>query len=183
MTFERSFLGTRLVYAFNSYKILDQKSDELEGSLNPFASVILTVLLALRKERLGDKGLLSLKLDLTRRLLAKPFSKDKIRVLMTFLKQYVRFEKPETTAIFDQQYEKLTKQRKTMGIEEFVIYQAKKESFNQGVEEGIEQGRREKDRIVVCNLIDGSTFTDEQIAHIVGVEVTVVAQIRAELAR
>ena len=123
---------------------------------------------------------------MTRRLLAKPFSKDKIRALMTFLKQYVRFEKPETTVIFEEQYQELTKQRRTMGIEEFVIYQAKKEGFNQGIEEGpergIEQGRRERERLFIRNLIKDSTFADEQIAHFAGVEVALVAQIRAELA-
>ncbi len=84
-SFEQEFLGTRLSYQFNTYKILDQSVAELEASDNPFSVVILTVLAALQKKQVDETELLTLKLDLARRLLAKPFSKPTIRSLMNFL--------------------------------------------------------------------------------------------------
>ncbi len=83
-SFEQEFLRTRLSYQFNTYKILDQSAAELAASDNPFAVVILTVLAALKKKQVDETELLTLKLDLARRLLAKPFSKPTIRALMNF---------------------------------------------------------------------------------------------------
>ncbi len=84
-SFEQEFLGTRLSYTFNTYKILDQSVANLEASDNPFSVVILTVLAALQKKQVDETELLTLKLDLARRLLTKPFGKPMIRALMNFL--------------------------------------------------------------------------------------------------
>jgi hypothetical protein len=84
-SFEQEFLGTRLSYQFNTYKILNQSVAELEASENPFSTAILTVLAALQKKQVDETELLTLKLDLARRLLGKPFSKSTIRALMNFL--------------------------------------------------------------------------------------------------
>ena len=83
-SFEQEFLGTRLSYQFNTYKILDQSVVELEASNNPFAVVVLTVLAALKKKQVDETELLVLKLELARRLLAKSFGKPTIRALMNF---------------------------------------------------------------------------------------------------
>lgn len=57
--------GTSLVYRFNIYKILEQDQPTLEASENPFAMVVLTVLVALQKKRVDEANLLDLKLTLT----------------------------------------------------------------------------------------------------------------------
>ena len=144
-SFEQDFLGTRLSYQFNTYKILDQSVAELEASENPFAVVILTVLAALKKKQVDETELLTLKLELARRLLRKPFSKPTIRVLMSFLRNYVRFQKPETNVIFEQEFDKLTNRQETMGIEQLLLTLAEQE----GIEKGIKKGHLEKDILFV----------------------------------
>jgi hypothetical protein len=77
------------------------------------------------KER--DALLLKLKLELARQLLAKQIAKEKIRVLMNFLRYYVRFENSDINAKFEQEVEILTERSTTMGIEELLLDRANKE--------------------------------------------------------
>ena len=187
VAFEQEFLGTRLSYRFNTYKILDQSVADLEASENPFAVVVLTVLAALKKKQVDETELLVLKLELARRLLAKPFSKFTIRALMNFLRHYVRFQKPEMSVIFEEEYDKLTNRQDTMGIEQLLLTLAKQEGQQEGRQEGrqegIEQGRLEKDTLVVRNLLASTSFSDTDIARLVGVEVAFVAQLRTEMTK
>ncbi len=48
------FAGTEIIYHFNTYKVLQQDEQQLEQSNNPFALAILTVLLAMKKNKLDD---------------------------------------------------------------------------------------------------------------------------------
>ena len=182
--FEQSFMGTTLVYRFNTYKILGQDQLTLEASENPFAMVVLTVLVALQKKRVDEADLLDLKLTLTKRLLDKPFPKPVIRQLMNFLRNYVRFAKPETNVIFEDEYNELTKQKTTMGLEELLLTLAEqrgeKRGEKRGERRGEKQGRQQKDRLIITNLINGSAFNDDEIARFVGVEASLVAKIRAD---
>jgi hypothetical protein len=66
--FEESFLGTSLIYKFNTYKILDQPIIDLEKSNNPFAVVILTILVNLQNMKGNANNFLALKLELARNL-------------------------------------------------------------------------------------------------------------------
>jgi predicted transposase YdaD len=131
-SFQIEFRGTSLLYTFNTYKISRQDEGELRASNNPFAMVILTAKTALagkdiidEKER--DALLLKLKLELARQLLAKQIAKEKIRVLMNFLRYYVRFENSDINAKFEQEVEILTERSTTMGIEELLLDRANKE--------------------------------------------------------
>jgi len=129
--FEDSFLGTSINYRFNTYKILDQDAGDLTKNTNPFASVIHTVLLALRKGKGDEAELLNLKLDLVRHLLNKGFKKQKIRALMNFLRFYVRLN-PEKSAIFEKQLETITGKTYPMGIEELILEQERKAAEKKG---------------------------------------------------
>jgi len=123
--FEKSFLGTNIQYQFNTYKILDQSEDELRSSNNPFAVVILTVLLALKKGRGADSNLLNLKIELAKNLLSKGFEKEKVRATMNFLRFYVRLD-TEKDRIFEKQLETITGKNYPMGIEELILEQERK---------------------------------------------------------
>lgn len=50
--YERSFLGTTLSYRYNVYKVLEQDMAVLDAANNPFAIVIMTVLIALQKQQI-----------------------------------------------------------------------------------------------------------------------------------
>lgn len=134
--FELEYLGTKLTYTYNTYKIIDQTDAELADNANPFAMVALTVKTALKAKQKEENQLYDLKLDLVRRLLNKNISKAKIRSLMNFLRYYIRFENKEMARNFEKAVEVLTQKNTTMGIEEFLLDNAKKEGRKEGRKEG-----------------------------------------------
>jgi predicted transposase/invertase (TIGR01784 family) len=159
--YQYDFLGTSLSYKFNVYKILDQKETDLLANDNPFAVVILTVLLALKNKNLDDKDLLSLKTELARNLLSKNIPPEKIRWLLRFLKYYVRFKDKDNNTVFDSTIQTITNQKEFMGIEEFMIDRAEKE----GIEKGIRKGERKKARKVVTFLLLNTDLDITKIAE------------------
>jgi len=77
--YEREFLGTKVLYAYNTYKIIDQDDADLEASNNPFAMAALTAKLALARPAIKDQQLFEMAYDLAKRLLNKQMPKAKIR--------------------------------------------------------------------------------------------------------
>lgn len=180
--FERKALGTSICYEFNTYKVLAQKEEMLTKSDNPFAMVVLTVLVALQKGKISEGNLFDQKMDLAKRLLSKQFSKDKIRALMNFLKLYVRFEDESKTLKFEQELIIITDRPKsTMGIEEFVLARAERNGEKKGIKKGMLQKEREKNLDFVKNLLQKTEFSNEQIADLAGVQTAFVEQVRKEL--
>ena len=148
-SFEIEFMGTSLNYTFNTYKIASQSNEELHASNNPFAMVVLTAKTALAGKDIKDSSerdvfLLNLKLELARQLLGKQIAKEKIRVLMNFLRYYVRFENPDINAKFEQQVEILTERSTTMGIEELLLDRATNQGLEKGIKKGLEKGKKEE---------------------------------------
>jgi predicted transposase/invertase (TIGR01784 family) len=167
--YERSFLGTTILYKFNSYKVLNQNPEELLANDNPFAIVILVVQAAIQSKKLRDDQIFPLKIELTKTLLTKEISKSKIRKLLNFLKYYIRFENKETEVKFEEELDFITEKRKTMGIEEFLLDRAKRE------------GERESAIKFVKTLVKETTFSVEKIASLVGVSVDFVNKTKAEM--
>jgi predicted transposase/invertase (TIGR01784 family) len=164
-SYEYDFLGTRNSFHFNTYKIIEQDEKLLEQDDNPFAVVILTVLLALKRKALDD-DLLKLKMQIFRNLYRRNVSEKKMRGLQTFLNLYVRFAKPETNAKFEEGIKLLTNNNATMGIEEFVLERAKKEGKAEGKAEDVK------------NLIEKLGLTDVQVSEILEVPIAFVEKTR-----
>ncbi|GAB4033334.1 Rpn family recombination-promoting nuclease/putative transposase [Spirosoma gilvum] len=179
--YERVYLGTKLHYQYNTYKILEQQETELLTSNNPFALVVLTVKAALTGKKLTEDQLVELKIQIAKVLLSSQLQKAKIRSLMNFLRYYVRLENPETNRKFDTAIEALTATNTTMGIEQFLLDRAKKEGLQEGVEKGFEQGIEQEKRVIVTRLLEKTSFSNEQIADIADVPVTFVEQLRKDL--
>lgn len=180
--FEQSFLGTKLVFEFNSFKILDQSEDALSESDNLFAQVILTVMTALRAKSLDDEDLFSLKVQLARRLFSKQIPKYKIGKLMIFLKFYIRLESDELNEKFEFEIKTLTNNTsKTMGIEEFLLHQAKEEGKEEGIEQGVQRGRIERNISFTQTLLSETSFSIEEVARLVGVSVGFVQNVKAAM--
>ena len=75
--YERNFLGTKVYYQYNTYKIAIQDDAELEASNNPFAMAVLSAKIALLQGRLSDEHLYDLAYNLAKRLLNKQMPKIK----------------------------------------------------------------------------------------------------------
>jgi predicted transposase YdaD len=181
--FEQTYLGTTLRYDFNLYKILDQEESVLLESNNPFAIIVLTVLIALKKGKITEEELLGEKISLAKRLLNHQFSKDKIRALMNFLKLYVRFESSEKVNRFEKELELLSnKTKETMGIEEFALVRAErigeKRGEKKGEKRGIEKERHEQKLAFVKTLLQETDFDDNKIARLASVTTDFVAKVR-----
>ncbi|GLU52556.1 hypothetical protein Dfri01_20170 [Dyadobacter frigoris] len=150
--FEYEFLGTRNTFSFNTYKIIDQNEEVLIENDNPFAIVILTILLALKRNKPDDESLFNLKYLLARNLLKRKIEKKKIDDLLIFLHQYVRFADSDYSLNLDKVIEELTENKRNMGIREMVLERAKKEE------------REENKFSFVKNLLLAKRFTIQEIA-------------------
>jgi len=174
------FLGTKLEFHYNVYKISQQSEDELLRSNNPFAMVVLTVRSVLEKKNLDDNALMEIKLKLAKQLLQKSFPKMKIHKIMFFLECYIHFENTENNIIFDKELEQITGRTKTMGIEQQVLDMAKKQGIKLGEKRGIKLGEERKNREVVINMLQ-KNLTNETIADFANVPIDYVQKIKASL--
>jgi len=179
--YERDFLGTKIYYSFNTYKIIEQNEAELEASNNPFAMAVLTAKLALSRPKLEEQQFFDLAYNLAKRLLAKQMPKAKIRQLMNFLRHYMHFENTEMIAKFEKEISILTERSTTMGIEEFLLDSAKKEGRKEGIEEGMTQKELEKNVAFTRNLLTSTDFSISKIAQLVGVNEEFVLNVKSEL--
>ena len=185
--YETSFMGTVTSFEFNTYKVLDQNEKELEENNNPFSIAILTVLIGLKSKKLNDQQLFDLKFKLLRNLYRRNISKKKIDGLLLFLQLYVHFENRDYKLKFEKVIEELTENKNTMGIREFVLDRAKNEGKaegrTQGRKEGMSQKEYEKNLAFTNSLLRETTFKDEKIARMVGVEVDFVKKIRQDVSK
>lgn len=164
--YEREYLGTKVHYSYNTYKIIDQDDTDLEASNNPFAMVVLSAKLVLSSKKLEDQQLFDLAYGLAKRLLNKQMPKDKIRRVMNFLRYYLRFENQEMFIKFEQEIGNLTNKNITMGIEEFLLDRAEKE----GIEKGIQKGKHEE-ALAIAREMKKEKFPVEQIAKFTKISV------------
>ena len=173
--FEIAYEGLELMYKFNTLYIASFKDDELEASDNPFALVLLAAKKLLLKGRGLDKKLLEQKLLIARLLYRKGvFNKRKIKAVLTFLDNYVLFEKPEMNRIFREELDRLSGKKNTMGIIEQVAQMK--------AEEARAEGGEVARRLFVENLLKETKFSDEKIASLSNVSVGVVRKIKKGMA-
>ncbi len=170
------FLGTKLEYHYNVYKISQQSEKELLKSDNPFAMVVLTARSVLNKKRLDDDALMEIKLKLARNFLEKSFKKKKIRLIMNFLRVYIHFENKKNNIIFDQHLDQITGRTETMGIEELILREREHRGIKIGEKRGLER-MEQKNREIILNMIQ-KKFADEIIADVVGVSLEYIQGIK-----
>ena len=171
--YEYDYLGTKLTFQFNTYKIMDQDETLLLQNANPFSIVILTVLLALKSKKLNNDDLYNLKYSLAKTLVSRRIEKKKINDLLIFLQRYVTFADSGYNVKFDKEIDELIENRTAMGIRELVLDQAK----NEGIERGIDIAKEE----VVRNLLLANRFTVAEISNFAGVTEIFVIEVRKSL--
>ena len=169
-----TFLGTCLIYHYNTLCITDLSDKELSNSENPFALVVLAAKKALLAGKVPEKELLEQKLLVARLLLRKErFSRRKIGMILTFLKNYITFEEPQTNLIFSQQIDQITGKKNTMGLLEQIA--------EIRAEEAEQKGRMETTHLFVENLLSNTEFSDEKIAALASVTIAFVEKVRKDL--
>jgi hypothetical protein len=176
------FLGTKLEYHYNVYKISQQSEEELLQSNNPFAMVVLTARSVLKKKRLDDATLMEIKLKLARNFFEKSFDKERIRKVMTFLNSYIHFENTENNITFENHLDQITGRATTMGIEELVLRAREHEGRKLGMKQGMEQGMERGIKQVVINMLHNN-FSDETIIKATAMTPDYVKEMRMSLER
>jgi predicted transposase YdaD len=177
----RKYEGAELTYKYNTLCILDYQDRSLAASRNPFALVMLAAKKALLKGKNLDGILLKEKLAIAKLLIKRGYSEAKTNGILSFLHNYVLFEKQETNRIFEEEIDRLTGKVNTMGI----IEQVKQMKLDEARAEARKEGRKEADernkRTFVINLLSSTTFTVKKIADLAGVSEAFVNRVKASL--
>lgn len=157
--YEYSFLGTEILYKFNTYKILSQDMEELTKNPNPFACVVLAVKAALEGKLHGDAVAFRFKKQLFLEFKAKNISEGKRQAIKLFLKNYIRFEDSNFDDKFEVEVEQET--QSNMGIAEYLLEQEREKLKQERMKRIREQQKakaerekalKEKDKITARNL-------------------------------
>lgn len=165
-----SFLGTSLMYKYNTCCIRDYADETLMASNNPFALVVLAAKMALQTKKVPEKALMNQSLLITKMLCNKGiFSKKKIAAVLTFLRNYIVFEDPEINSNFKQEFDQITGKTDTMDI------------FEQVAEMRAEEVREEERENFAKKLLTNTDHSSEEIALLVDVPLSVVEKIKERL--
>ena len=173
--FEDRCLWTHARYEYKTLCIEDYTDQELKASMNPFAAVMLVAKEALLKvkgtEEERDKQLLEQKILMVRLLRERMavYGERKTRVIMSFLNNYVVFKTPEIKRKFMARTDEIFEKKNTMGYFE----QLAEIKHQEGIQEGLEKAVR--------SLLSNTEFSSKKIAELVGVPVSLVRKVKAEL--
>ncbi len=167
----RKYEGAELTYKYNTLCILDYEDRILAANKNPFALVMLAAKKAILKGKNLDEVLLKEKLAISNVLIKRGYSNKKTKAILSFLHNYVQFEKPETNRIFESEIDRITGKTNVMGI----IEQVKQMKIDEAREE-----TREEERLVfVKNLLSNTSFSPKKIADLAGVTISFVNKVKA----
>jgi len=103
--YRQEFMGTELIYKFNSYKIIEQSEEALRADPNPFAVVALTALMAIKHKDRDDEQLKDIKHDLYEEMMKRKMEKSVRQGIYDFLSYYVQFENPDMMRNFEKEIE------------------------------------------------------------------------------
>lgn len=165
--YEVACLNTSLVYNFDTYVIADYSVEDYDKHDNPIAIIYQVGLMGLQKN-LADKELLTMKVQLFRKMYEKGYRKEQIRRLATFIKQYVSFSKNEYFRIFDEETTIITNKEKNMGIIETVKAIEREEGMEVGMEKGaklMEVLIKFESKIETIRLLSDMSLTNKVIAE------------------
>jgi predicted transposase YdaD len=101
--YDYNYRGTRLTYEYPTLNIQAFEKEALENSDNPFAHVVVAARIRLLEGEVTEQELLKMKVAAARQLFAKGFDSEKVKAILTFLRNYVLFEDTETYRIFDEE--------------------------------------------------------------------------------
>ena len=180
--YERRTFWGRVLYEYKTLCITDYTDEELAASDNPFAVVMLVAkeaLMKLKKEDPEvDKILLEHKTLIVNLLYDRGiFSERKIKEIMSFLKNYVRFKNSETNRTFNEFIDQKTGKKNTMGV----IEQLAEIKAEEAMEKGLKKGMKKEREKTVKLLLENTDFSIDKIVELVGVPISIVNKVKSSL--
>ncbi|MFW5879723.1 MAG: hypothetical protein ACOCUV_02755 [bacterium] len=178
--YANEFLGTSLLYQFNTLKILDQSIEELKKNSNPFACVLLAVLAAVKGRDQGTDFTFSFKKELFLEFERRNMANNKKKAILAFLYYYVNIGSVELEKRFNDEL-KIFKDNYNMSLDE-AIKELELEKLRNEERERIRIEEREKttQEIVKKHLLS-QKFSIAEISQITGTSEGYVLQIKSEL--
>jgi hypothetical protein len=169
-SYEYIFLGTHLIYKYNTLCVVDSLQLELENKNNPFAVVMLAAKKALLAGKIPEKELLKQKLMVAKLLIGKNrFPRTKIEGVLSFLNNYIQFEDQQTNRIFEKELDKINHKINTMGVVERLA------------EFKAEEARENEREKFIKKLLADTEFSVEKIASLTDVTPSFVEEIKESL--
>ena len=176
--FYKSFLGTEIHYKYNAYHILDHTENQLLGMENPFALIVLAAQKVLLIGKIPEDELAEQRLTIARALIAsKRYNNEQIRRFLYFLKTFIHIDNQEINIKFEIEVNLLTGDKYAMGIIETI----KMLEREQGERKGMEEGQKQKNLIIVTNLLLNTDFNSAKIAALADVPEEYVQHVRKQL--
>ena len=134
-----------------------------------------------------DQDRLDMKIQLARNLLAKGYSKLQVSKILLFIKVFAKSNSEDYYENFEAEIDKITENRKTMGIVELIektLYEKGVEvgieqGIEKGIEQGIEQGSLAKDKRHILRLLKKG-FRDEVILDLLEVSEATLNEVKKE---
>ncbi|GLU50768.1 hypothetical protein Dfri01_02290 [Dyadobacter frigoris] len=172
--YRKDFLGTEIIYKYNSYHIFDHTEDQLLSMDNLFALVILTAQKVSLSFKIPESELGEQRLGIVRALVeSKRYDNEKIRRFLFFLKTFIYIENSEINGKFDSEVNLLTGNETSMGIIEAIKMIT--------LEEGIEKGEYNKTYEIVKNLIVNTDFEISKVAALANCSESLVEKVQEDL--
>jgi hypothetical protein len=173
--YHTDFLDTSLTYRFKTFKLLDFTPEYFQAQDNPFAVVLETALYGLKKNKLSDKNLFALKLDLARKFYQKGYPKGTFWKVCMFIKNYVSFGKKELFTKLEDEIDTIVKTRKHMGIIEAIQEEIIRQGILEGEEMSLEKKLDEGELFAILKM-NKKGFSSEMIADILEIPLSSVEQ-------
>lgn len=136
--FRTELFGCEVKFTYPVIKLLDFDRPDLEKDDSPFAVITRVQLAKIKSEKEPDKRY-SFRLDLTKELYNRNYSKEQIIRLYRFIDYVLRLPEPKALQ-FNKEME-LFEEARTMPYISTTERMAREEGLLQGISEGIEQGR------------------------------------------
>lgn len=156
--YETVLAGTRLLFEFNTYKLLEHSLEQLRAIDNPFARALEAGRLAIDKQRLDEQHLFQQTIAIVRSMQEHGYQTEKIRQLMNFLRFSIRFKNKQIMRKFERVVDKIYDNPTAMGLEEIILEETRKAGMLEGKAEGKAEGKLE-------GKIEGKLESQLQIAH------------------
>jgi hypothetical protein len=179
-SFTKSFLGTEIIYKFNTFHIFDHSESQLLAMDNPFALIVLAAQKAVLADKVPKEELANQRLTIAKALIkSKRYDNEKIKRFLYFLKTFIYIDNEEINVNFDKQIAILTGNETAMGIIETI----KMITLEEGIEKGIEKGRHKEQITFVTNLLLNTNFDITKIASLSGVSEDFVKNVKQSLTK
>ena len=170
--YRKDFLGTKIIYDYNAYGILDHSEVQLLKMNNPFALIVLAAQKALLMDKIPEEELGEQRLTIARALIkSQRYDSEQIRRFLYFLKTFIHIENSEINSKFDKEINSLTENRHAMGIIETIKMLAE------------EEGSKKEKIAFIKSLLLNTDFDSSKIASLCDAPEELVEQVKGDLGR